>query len=105
MLGSAQTGWISIRPITIPPEATDIVVTTDGQVQYSTATDTTLQNAGQIQLATFINPDGLLKLGDNLYQQTDASGTADRRQSRAATAPASIRQGAWKRPTSSRCRS
>ncbi|MCA9231694.1 MAG: flagellar hook-basal body complex protein, partial [Planctomycetales bacterium] len=27
-------------------------------------------------LSTFINPDGLLKVGDNLYQQTDASGTA-----------------------------
>jgi flagellar basal-body rod protein FlgG len=25
-------------------------------------------------LAKFINPQGLMKLGDNLYQQTDASG-------------------------------
>ena len=38
-------------PITIPPEATNIVVTTDGQVQYSTQTDPTLQNAGQIQVS------------------------------------------------------
>jgi flagellar basal-body rod protein FlgG len=74
VLGSAQNGWVLEPPITIPPEATDIVVTTDGQVQYSTATDPSLQNAGQIQLATFVNPDGLLKLGDNLYRQTDASG-------------------------------
>ena len=29
---------------------------------------------GQLQLAKFVNPDGLLKLGDNLYQKTDASG-------------------------------
>jgi flagellar basal-body rod protein FlgG len=27
-----------------------------------------------MQLSKFINPDGLLKLGDNLYEQTDASG-------------------------------
>jgi flagellar basal-body rod protein FlgG len=27
-----------------------------------------------LQLAKFINPDGLLKMGDNLYQKTDASG-------------------------------
>jgi flagellar basal-body rod protein FlgG len=74
VLGSAQNGWVLEPPITIPPEATDIVVTTDGQVQYSTATDPSLQNAGQIQLSTFVNPDGLLKLGDNLYRQTDASG-------------------------------
>jgi flagellar basal-body rod protein FlgG len=33
-----------------------------------------LQQAGQIQLAKFINPQGLIKLGDNLYQASDASG-------------------------------
>lgn len=74
VLGSAQTGWILDPPIQIPPEATNVVVTTDGQVQYSTATNVTLTTAGQIQTSTFINPDGLLKLGDNLYRQTDASG-------------------------------
>jgi flagellar basal-body rod protein FlgG len=75
VLGSAQTGWIIDPPISIPIEATNIVVTTDGQVQYSTATDTTLQTAGQLQLTTFLNPDGLMKQGDNLYKQTDASGS------------------------------
>lgn len=74
VLGSAQTGWILDPPITIPPEATGIVVTSDGQVQYSTVNQTTLQTAGQLQTATFINNDGLLKVGDNLYRQTDASG-------------------------------
>ena len=33
-----------------------------------------LSQIGQIQLATFVNPQGLLKIGENLYQQTDASG-------------------------------
>jgi flagellar basal-body rod protein FlgG len=35
-----------------------------------------LQTATTLQLAKFVNPDGLLKLGDNLYRETDASGTA-----------------------------
>jgi flagellar basal-body rod protein FlgG len=74
VLGSAQTGWLLDPSINIPPEATGIVVTPDGQVQYSIAGSAQLQNAGQIQVTTFINPDGLLKRGDNLYQQTDASG-------------------------------
>jgi flagellar basal-body rod protein FlgG len=74
VLGSAQTGWVLDPAINIPQEAVDVVVTTDGQVQYRTSTDPTLVNAGQIQLATFINPDGMLKLGDNLFKQTDASG-------------------------------
>ncbi|HMP05959.1 MAG TPA: flagellar basal-body rod protein FlgG [Lacipirellulaceae bacterium] len=74
VLGSAQTGWVLDPPISIPQEAVNVVVTADGQVQFSTAADPTLQNAGQVQVTTFLNPDGLLKLGDNLYRQTDASG-------------------------------
>ncbi|MCA9236562.1 MAG: flagellar basal-body rod protein FlgG [Planctomycetales bacterium] len=74
VLGSAQNGWILEPQITIPQDAVNVVVTTDGQVQYSTTTNTTLQTAGQIQITTYVNPDGLIKLGDNLYRQTDASG-------------------------------
>jgi len=73
VLGSAHTGWVEASGITIPPEAIDIVVSADGQVQIRTQDAATLQNVGQLQLAKFINPDGLLKLGDNLYKQTDAS--------------------------------
>jgi flagellar basal-body rod protein FlgG len=32
-----------------------------------------MSQVGQIQLASFINPQGLLKLGENLYRETDAS--------------------------------
>jgi flagellar basal-body rod protein FlgG len=74
VMGSSQHGWIVDPTIQIPTEATNVVVTNDGQVQYSTATNTNLQTAGQMQITTFLNPDGLLKLGDNLYKQTDASG-------------------------------
>ncbi len=76
VLGSAHTGWLVDPAVTIPPEAVDVVVTADGQVQYRTTDTPTLQTAGQLNLATFINPDGLLKMGDNLYKETDASGTA-----------------------------
>jgi flagellar basal-body rod protein FlgG len=33
-----------------------------------------LQQVGQIQLARFVNPQGLLKLGENLFQETVSSG-------------------------------
>ena len=33
-----------------------------------------LSQVGQIELANFVNPAGLLKLGENLYAETDASG-------------------------------
>ncbi|GIW94989.1 MAG: flagellar basal-body rod protein FlgG [Pirellulaceae bacterium] len=74
VLASAQTGRLLEPNITIPTDATDIVVQPDGNVLYRQAGNSTLQQAGQIQLAVFINPDGLLKLGENLYAATDASG-------------------------------
>jgi len=74
VLGSANTGYILDPAVSIPDEATDIVVTADGQVQVRTQDSPNLQTVAQLSLAKFINPDGLLKLGDNLYQQTDASG-------------------------------
>ena len=76
VLGSANTGRVLDPAITFPENAVDIVVTSDGQVQYRTTDSPNLQLAGQVSLSTFINPDGLLKMGDNLYKQTDASGTA-----------------------------
>jgi flagellar basal-body rod protein FlgG len=75
VLGSAYNGYLEASGITIPPEATGIVISTDGQVQIQTQDSPTLQNVGQIQLAKFINPDGLEKIGDNLYRETDASNT------------------------------
>jgi flagellar basal-body rod protein FlgG len=74
VLGSATQGYKLEPAITIPPDATGIVVSADGQIQYSTQSSTTLTSLGQLQLAKFVNPDGMLKLGDNLYQKTDASG-------------------------------
>jgi flagellar basal-body rod protein FlgG len=74
VLGSANNGYLLEPSINIDPNATDIVITADGQVQIRTQDSTTLQTVGQLNLAKFVNPDGLLKLGDNLYQQTDASG-------------------------------
>jgi flagellar basal-body rod protein FlgG len=76
VLGSANNGYILEPSVNIPPEATDIVVSADGQVQIKTQDSTNLQTVAQLQLAKFVNPDGLLKLGDNLYQTTDASGDA-----------------------------
>jgi flagellar basal-body rod protein FlgG len=74
VLGSANTGFLLDPPINIPQEATGVVVTADGQVQYSVSGQAELQNANVIQLTTFINPDGLLKLGDNMFKETAASG-------------------------------
>jgi flagellar basal-body rod protein FlgG len=102
VLGSAQTGWILDPPISIPPEATNVVVTTDGQVQYSTATDTTLTNAGQIQTSTFINPDGFAQIGRQSVQANRRVGGRPREPGK--TGPAWFARVLSKRPTSNLCK-
>jgi flagellar basal-body rod protein FlgG len=74
VVGSAQTGRLLDPPIQIPPDALAIVINSNGQVLVRQPQNPELQQQGQIELAQFVNPDGLLKLGENMYQQTDASG-------------------------------
>jgi flagellar basal-body rod protein FlgG len=73
--GSASTGRIVQPPITIPPDATEIVIGSEGQVSVRQPGVSALSQVGVIQTGRFINPEGLLKLGENLYAETDASGT------------------------------
>lgn len=60
--------------ITIPPEAQGISIAQDGTVSFMQAGQAAAQIAGQIQLASFVNPAGLNNIGRNLYLPTDASG-------------------------------
>ncbi|HJS08184.1 MAG TPA: flagellar basal-body rod protein FlgG [Pirellulales bacterium] len=74
VMGSAGTGRLLDPPVEIPTDTTGIVISPDGQVSVRQAGQATLNQVTQIQLSTFINPQGLLKLGENLYSETDASG-------------------------------
>ena len=76
VVGSAQTGRLVEPQVNIPPDATGIVISSDGIVSVRQAGQAQLSQVGQMQLATFQNPQGLLKLGENLYAETDASGSA-----------------------------
>ena len=62
--------------ITIPSNATKINIGSDGTVSVQQAGLSTTTTVGNIQLATFSNPSGLSSHGKNIYQPTDASGTA-----------------------------
>jgi len=74
VLGSANTGRLLEPQITVPEDATDIVISAEGIISVRQPGSQQLSQIGQIELATFINPEGLLKLGENLYSETDASG-------------------------------
>jgi flagellar basal-body rod protein FlgG len=61
--------------ITIPNDAISITIAADGTVSVVTQASPTPQTVGNIQLASFPNPGGLLQEGDNLFRETAASGT------------------------------
>jgi flagellar basal-body rod protein FlgG len=62
--------------ITIPPEATDVVVGQDGTVQVRVGGSETFQQVGQIRLTRFANAAGLRAEGSNFFRLTPSSGAA-----------------------------
>lgn len=62
--------------ITIPPNATNVSIGSDGSVTATIPGQTQASNLGIIQLATFANPGGLNSVGNNIYLPTTASGDA-----------------------------
>jgi flagellar basal-body rod protein FlgG len=67
-------GYVVQPAMTVPPNATEIVVNETGQVYVRDGTATTLTQIGQLTLANFTNEAGLEALGGNLYRETPASG-------------------------------
>lgn len=76
VLGSAQTGRIVQPPINIPADALNVVISPEGIVSYNQVGNNTFTQAGQLQMSLFINPEGLIKQGEGLYIESQASGTA-----------------------------
>src|SRR5665213_2923563 len=68
-------GNVVMPAITIPSNSSGLTINAQGQVSVIPQGTTTPQILGQLTLTRFINQAGLLSLGDNLYQETPASGT------------------------------
>jgi flagellar basal-body rod protein FlgG len=62
--------------ITIPVNATNVTIGSDGTVSVTLPSQTNSSQVGVIQLATFANPGGLNSVGNNIYLPTTASGDA-----------------------------
>ena len=69
-------GYPVLPQVSIPADATDIIISTSGQVQASQPGQTAPATVGQLQLATFVNEPGLQAMGDNLFQVSGSSGPA-----------------------------
>ncbi|MDA7977238.1 MAG: flagellar basal-body rod protein FlgG [Pirellulales bacterium] len=75
VISSANIGRVVEPSITFSPDTQEITIGGDGTVQARIAGQSSFDSIGQLQTSKFINPDGLLKLGENLYAETDASGS------------------------------
>lgn len=62
------------QPLTIPDGASQVVISPDGIVTATVAGQPAPVEVGQLQLTRFLNPAGLMPLGDNLYRETAGSG-------------------------------
>jgi flagellar basal-body rod protein FlgG len=67
-------GYVVQPGITVPQNATGFTVNTQGQVSVTPVGSTTPTVLGQLTLTRFLNQAGLLSVGDNLLQETPASG-------------------------------
>jgi len=68
-------GAILEPPIVVPDDAIEVSIGRNGEVRVRQQGANTLNTVGQVELARFVNPEGLKQIGRNLYLETDASGT------------------------------
>ena len=72
-----EDGYLVQPGITVPQNATDIIIGKTGLVQVKLDGQPAPQTIGQLQLANFMNEGGLEAIGDNMFLETAASGAAN----------------------------
>lgn len=73
VLGNSQ-GTPMEPPVTVPTDYIELVIGANGEVRVRQQGSPTLSTVGQIELARFVNPEGLKQIGKTLFAETDASG-------------------------------
>ncbi|QIQ41927.1 MAG: flagellar basal-body rod protein FlgG [Buchnera aphidicola (Microlophium carnosum)] len=70
-----NSGFPVIPEINIPSDSTNINIARDGVISATIQGQTQPVLVGQLNLVNFINNSGLESIGENLYQETQASGS------------------------------
>lgn len=68
-------GMVLQPSITIPDDAQNITISTDGIVEATIFGQATAQTLGNLTVTNFINPTGLQAIGSNMFIETAASGS------------------------------
>ena len=69
-----SSGYVIQPALAIPATAASVTIGNDGIITVLDGATGQITQAGQMQLADFINPTGLQAVGDNLFRETTASG-------------------------------
>ena len=67
-------GYFLLPEVTLPEDTTGISIGKDGIIEVQQYGSEDPVEVGQIELARFINPAGLMALGQNLFSETSSSG-------------------------------
>lgn len=73
LLGTAE-GYALKQQIQIPAEALEVVIDATGKISARMPNEKQLSELGQIELTSFLNPESLDPVGDNLYVATQRTG-------------------------------
>jgi flagellar basal-body rod protein FlgG len=76
VIASAGVGRLLEPAVRIPENFEEVSIQPDGRVMVKEPGTQNLTEAGRLTLSMFVNNEGLLKRGENLYAVTDASGPA-----------------------------
>jgi flagellar basal-body rod protein FlgG len=71
-----DAGYTLLPDITVPQGAQTLTIGADGTISVTLQGAAQPTQLGQLQLASFINPAGLQPMGQNMYGETAASGSA-----------------------------
>ena len=71
-----SSGYIVDPGITIPSDAQSVTIGNDGTVTVRLPGQASVTQVGSLQIADFVNPVGLQPIGENMYIETAASGSA-----------------------------
>jgi len=70
-----SNGFPIVPEINVPPNSTTINIARDGVVSVTVQGQSQILSLGQFNLVNFINNSGLESMGENLYRETEASGS------------------------------
>ena len=73
---TTEGGYQLLPGVTVPPDSTSITISANGTVSIVGASNSTETEIGRMEMARFLNPNGLLSIGENQYTETPASGQA-----------------------------